>query len=83
MAWDDSYFCGYQIISGDKPVDELSMALRKITVEYTERFSRKPSVAELLYAFKIVIQSLGEDLLSDPENLNSMVIELIGRNDDS
>ena len=79
MAWDNGSFCGYGIVSGDKPIDELSIALRKISAEYVERFDRKPTVAEFLYAFKIVTLGNGNEAVSDPENLDKILIELKGK----
>jgi hypothetical protein len=54
MAWDDDEFCGYDIVSGDIPLDQLSIALKKISLEYMERLGRKPTIAEVLYAFKMM-----------------------------
>ena len=81
MAWECNYFCGYEVESGDKPIDEISLALKRVKFEYIERFGRKPSVAELLYAFDIAINSSGDDLLSDPESLHNMILELKVKND--
>lgn len=78
MAWDDSEFCGYDIVSGDKPLDQLSIALKKISLEYMERFERKPTVAEVLYAVKIVMISNGPDVFSDPQHIDDMIIKLVG-----
>ena len=83
MAWDNSEFCGYDIVSGDRPLDQLSIALKKISLEYTERFGRKPTVAEILYAFKIVMISNGSDVLSDPQHVEDMIIKLDGDQDNA
>ncbi len=83
MAWDDSEFSGYDIISGDKPLDQLSIALKKISLEYMERFERKPTVAEVLYAFKIAMISNGPDVFSDPQHIDDMIIELGGDQGDA
>jgi hypothetical protein len=83
MAWDDSEFCGYDIVSGDKPLDQLSIALKKISLEYMERFERKPTVAEVLYAVKIVMISNGPDVFSDPQHIDDMIIKLGGDQGDA
>jgi hypothetical protein len=81
MAWDNGEFCGYEIVSGDKPIDQLSIALNKISLDYIDRFERKPSTAEILYAFKIVMLSNGPELLSDPDLIDGVVIKLNGGKD--
>ncbi|MEJ2612238.1 MAG: hypothetical protein P8179_19775 [Candidatus Thiodiazotropha sp.] len=76
MAWDNGKFCGYEIVSGDKPIDQLSIAINKISLDYIDRFGRKPSTAEILYVFKIVILSNGPELLSDPGMIDDVIIKL-------
>ena len=51
MAWEDFERNGVKGMSGDRPIDEFAFALQRITTAYEERFSRKPFVNELLYAF--------------------------------
>ena len=60
MAWEESPRQNRTIMSGDKPIDEMALALQKMSTAYEDRFDRKPTVAEILYALEIV-------LLSDPE----------------
>lgn len=76
MAWDQSEFCGQSIIIGDKVIDEFSLALTKISVEYIDRYCRKPTVAEIMYAFKVVMLSNSNDYFSDPINLTNAHISL-------
>lgn len=76
MAWEDSSFFGYDVITGDAPMDEISISLKKIAHEYNERFDRNPTVAEILYAFNIVMISSDNETIKDPENLQNMIIKL-------
>lgn len=76
MAWDNNSFCGKEIITGDIPMDIMSLSVDKIAAEYEKNFDRKPTVAELLYAFKIAIACQDEDSISDPESLDEIVIQL-------
>ena len=76
MAWENSDFCGYDVVTGDKPMDEFSLCLTKIAKHYEERFERKPLLAELLYAFEIVVIANASDVFSDPGMINNMRIEL-------
>ena len=78
MAWDESEFNGQSVMVGDRPLDEFSLALTKIAVEYVDRYGRKPTVAEVMYAFKVVMMSNSNDYFSDPEMLNRTVIYLKG-----
>jgi len=56
MAWDPIPGGGY---SGDVPMDVFATALTRIARAYLDRFGRRPTRHELLYAFDIV-------LLADP-----------------
>jgi hypothetical protein len=69
MAWEDFERNGESGISGDKPIDELALALHKITAAYQERFSRKPTVGEIFYALENVIGSHPERYVSDAKGL--------------
>ena len=51
MAWEDFERNGAKGMSGDRPIDEFTFALQRIATAYEERYSRKPFVNELLYAF--------------------------------
>jgi hypothetical protein len=76
MAWDESEFCGQLIVVGDKVIDEFSFALTKISVEYIDRYGRKPTVAEIMYAFKVVMLSNSNEYFSDPINLTNAHISV-------
>ena len=69
MAWENFERNGESGISGDKPIDELALALHKITAAYQERFSRKPTVREIFYALETVIGSHPERYVSDAKGL--------------
>lgn len=53
-------------MTGDKPIDEFSLALSEIAGAYLDRFDRKPSIAELLYVFDLVLRSSPDEYISDP-----------------
>ncbi len=76
MAWDRGEFCGQSIVIGDKVIDEFSLALMKISAEYVDRYDRKPTVAEVMYAFRIVLQSNSSDYFSDPMMLANALISI-------
>lgn len=81
MAWEEFERNGIEGVSGDKPIDELSLALKRITTIYEERFSRKPTVVEILYAIETVIGTHPNRYVSDPEGLKFGTI-IINRNDE-
>ncbi|HEY0585350.1 MAG TPA: hypothetical protein VGD52_04395 [Pseudoduganella sp.] len=78
MAWDEKEFCGQTVSVGDKSLDEFSLALTKIAIEYVDRYGRKPTVAEVMNAFKIVMMSNSIDYFSDPEMIGRAIISLKG-----
>ena len=67
MAWEDFERDGVSGMTGDKPVDEMALALRRIVNAYEERFSRKPTTAEILYALEQVIGADPEAYVSDSD----------------
>ena len=71
MAWEEFERNGISGISGDKPIDELALALNKISAAYQDRFSRKPTITEILYALETVIGSHPTRYVSDTEGLRS------------
>ncbi|NHZ94452.1 hypothetical protein [Massilia sp. CCM 8734] len=79
MAWDDGDFFGEHIMAGDKPADEFGLCLKRICAAYEDRFERKPTVAELLYSFSIVLRSTPEQYCSDPAAVERMMISLSGK----
>lgn len=69
MAWENMADEGdTEIISGDKPIDEIALALDKIAKLYEERWERKPTFLEVIYAIDVVIKSNPESYVEDPEN---------------
>lgn len=76
MAWDKSEFCGESVIVGDKPMDELGLALTRISTAYFYRYYRKPTVAEVLAAFNSAMLSNANAYFSDPETLSKINISL-------
>jgi hypothetical protein len=76
MAWDLGEFCGESVVIGDKAIDEFSLSLTKISVEYLDRYGRKPTVAEVMYVFRIVMTSNTNDYFSDPLSLDKLVISM-------
>src|SRR5947207_2560133 len=57
MAWEEITFQGMRGVSGDKPIDEMALALKRIASHYEEAFSRRPSLAEVLYALATILSS--------------------------
>ncbi|MBW4666545.1 MAG: hypothetical protein KME60_03655 [Cyanomargarita calcarea GSE-NOS-MK-12-04C] len=69
MAWEEFERNGTVGISGDRPVDEMMLALKRISTAYEDRFSRKPTVEELLYALETVLTTHPTRYVSDTEGL--------------
>ncbi|MFP4411716.1 hypothetical protein [Coleofasciculus sp.] len=69
MAWEEFERNGVKGISGDTPIDELDLALKRIVTAYEDRFSRKPTVSELLYALETVVTTHPTRYVSDAEGL--------------
>ncbi len=76
MAWDEGEFCGQPVVVGDTAYDELSLALTKISTQYIDRYDRKPTVAEIMYVFKVVMISNSNDYFSDPTALSATLITI-------
>ena len=76
MAWEEAAFCGQNVTYGDKPMDEISLALRKTSVDYMERYGRKPTVAEILAVFNVVLVANSYDYVSDPDSLRRAHISI-------
>jgi hypothetical protein len=69
MAWEDFNRNGIKGVSGDKPIDEMSLALKRIVNTYENRYERKPSITELVYALETVIISNPTAYVSDSNGL--------------
>ncbi|NES20335.1 MAG: hypothetical protein F6K41_15730 [Symploca sp. SIO3E6] len=69
MAWEEFERNGVKGISGDSPIDEFALALKRIVTAYEGRFSRKPTVSELLYALETVVTTHPTRYVSDSESL--------------
>ena len=69
MAWDDFEIDGVIGTTGDKPVDEMTLAIQRITAAYEDRFDRKPTTTELVYAFETAVTSNASHYVSDPNGL--------------
>ncbi len=65
MAWEEFERNGTTGISGDDPVDEMMLALKRISTVYEDRFSRKPTVNEVLYALETVLTTHPTRYVSD------------------
>jgi hypothetical protein len=55
MAWEKAVRQGEILDTGDKPVDELALTLKKLASIYQDRYDRKPLLAEVLYALEVVL----------------------------
>jgi hypothetical protein len=51
-AWEEFQDGAVRGVTGDRPIGEMSSALRRIRRRYVERFGRNPYFAELLYALR-------------------------------
>lgn len=69
MAWEEFERNGVKGITGDQPIDELAIALAEIAKDYEERFSRKPTIIEIMRAMETVLGSNPTRYVSDPEGL--------------
>lgn len=69
MAWEEFERNGIKGVTGDQPIDELALALDEIASHYEDRFSRKPTVTELIVALETLLASNPTRYLSDPEGL--------------
>ncbi|BAZ09601.1 hypothetical protein NIES4071_14100 [Calothrix sp. NIES-4071] len=69
MAWEEFERNGTTGMSGDEPVDEMMLALKRISTAYEDRFSRKPTVTEVLYALETVLTTHPTRYVSDTEGL--------------
>jgi hypothetical protein len=69
MAWEEFERNGLTGISGDRPIDEMALALKKIVTAYEDRFSRRPTVIEILYALETVLTTHPTRYVSDAEGL--------------
>jgi len=69
MAWYEIEHDKVKGMSGDDPIDEIALALERIVRAYEKQFSRKPTIAELLYAFENVISARPEKYVSDTVGL--------------
>ena len=76
MAWEQGEFCGKPIVVGDKPIDEFNLCLKKIAAEYTDRYERKPTVAEILYSFGMAVSCNSEEYFSDPATADRAIIAI-------
>ncbi|RUT03930.1 hypothetical protein DSM106972_048440 [Dulcicalothrix desertica PCC 7102] len=69
MAWEEFERNGTTGVSGDEPVDEIMLALKRISTAYEDRFSRKPTVDEVLYALETVLTTHPSRYVSDTKGL--------------
>jgi hypothetical protein len=76
MAWEDFSHEDRIGMTGDKPIDEFALALRKIAEAYQSRFSRKPTSVELAYALEQVIGADPEAYVSDAEGLDDVRVKI-------
>ncbi|MCK5896417.1 MAG: hypothetical protein KAG20_06400 [Cocleimonas sp.] len=70
MAWEDFNRNGIEGISGDKPIDEMSLALKRIVTAYENRYERKPNMTEIVYALETVITANPSAYVSDSRGLS-------------
>lgn len=78
MAWEELEVRGVRVVTGDKPLDEWSAALRRVRAHYEEQFQRRPTIAEVLQSFQTVLASIGERELEDGAAMQGCRLELVG-----
>jgi hypothetical protein len=69
MAWEEFERNGVKGMTGDQPIDELALTLAEIASHYEDRFSRKPTITELMWAMETVLGSNPNRYVCDPEGL--------------
>lgn len=67
MAWEGFERDGRKGISGDDPIDELSIALARITNGYRAHFDRKPTIDEVLDLMTVVLRMNPSAFIERPE----------------
>jgi hypothetical protein len=60
-----------QGITGDEPFDVAQAAAERMARVYIDRFGRPPLLAEMLHALRVAIGARAQDLLYDPERLET------------
>lgn len=69
MGWDEFSRDGVSGFTGDKPVDRLAEALRRVSEDYLDRFARKPTVTEVLYGLERALSAQPARFVSDHEGV--------------
>jgi hypothetical protein len=69
MAWEKAVRQGQTLNTGDKPVDELALTLKKLALIYQDRYDRKPLLAEILYALEVVLLADPNLYIADSDNV--------------
>jgi hypothetical protein len=80
MAWDEITVNKVQMWSGDKPMDQFSVCLDKIAAVYVDTFDRKPNLAEILYAFDIVLRANPTEYINDPDSVTKVSFRALEEN---
>lgn len=78
MSWEEFEARGVRGMTGDKPLDEWSAALRRIRAHYEEQFQRRPTLAEILQSFQTTLVAIGERELEDGAAMRGCRLELVG-----
>lgn len=74
MAWDEFERNGQVLMSGDEPLDELSLALRRIGDAYRQRFGRLPTVGELLLSLERILAATPARFVEDPDGMEDATL---------
>jgi hypothetical protein len=64
-GWEEFQDGAFRGVTGDRPIGEMSSALRRIRRRFIERFGRNPYFAELLYALLGVVDADPPDYVAD------------------
>lgn len=76
MAWDDFEHAGRSGWTGDKPMDELALALARISEAYLEQFDRKPTSDEICYSLETILGADPSAYVSDTAGLENAKITI-------
>lgn len=77
MAWDDFERNGQILMTGDDPIDEFALALRRIVEAYERQFSRHPYVDEILLSLAQTIGANPDRFVEDPAGMEDARFECI------
>jgi hypothetical protein len=70
MGWWTLTIQNQEFLLGDAPLDLISEAFEQVALEYAEKSGRKPTLDELLFAVKVVLQADLQNYVSSSDSLH-------------